>query len=489
MRSLFLVFGLFLFTSVEASLVNPDSLMGVDSIPAFVDNPYASHLDSIIQCYYEDLVELSQDLSSPEELMVSDSVPIFSSEIYAQRLEKLDAKTPFDLSYNQTIEAFIHLYVSKKRRLSASSLGRSELYFPMFEETLNKHGLPLELKYLAVVESGLNPAAKSRAGATGLWQFMYRTGKHFGLDVTSYTDERCDPKKSTEAASQYLGYLYGLFGDWNLALAAYNCGEGRVTRAIRRSGGKRDYWDLYPYLPRETRGYVPAFVAVNYMFEHAADHNIYATQIENSANDVDTVTLKHPTSLERAAKIIDVDPAVLYTLNPVYRTGFIPAYDDLNILYLPKDKAQIWVSNESKIDSILKVEAVKVEVAALEAVKKSSYQYTVRSGDYLGKIAARNGCSVRQLQDWNNLRSTNLRVGQKLMIYGSEQPQPKKPVQQPLPKTETIKGDTYYTVRSGDTLWDIAEAQGLSLEDLKRWNQGVNFKNMKPGNKLIVGRK
>ena len=489
MRSPILVLGLFLVISVEARSINPDSLVVVDSLPTFVDNPYASHLDSIIQCYYEDLVDLSQGLNSPQDLMVSDSVPIFSSEVYAQRLELLDAKTPFDLSYNQTIEAFIHLYVSKKRRLSASSLGRSELYFPMFEETLDKYDLPLELKYLAVVESGLNPTAKSRAGATGLWQFMYRTGKHFGLDVTSYTDERCDPKKSTEAASQYLSYLYGLFGDWNLALAAYNCGEGRVTKAIRRSGGKRDYWDLYPYLPRETRGYVPAFVAVNYMFEYAGDHNIYATPIENTATDVDSITLKHPTSLERAAEIIEVDPAVLYTLNPVYRTGFVPAYDDLNILFLPKEKAQLWVNNELKIDSLLKLEATKVEAEAVEAEQKSSYQYTVRSGDYLGKIAARNGCSVRQLQDWNNLRSTNLRVGQKLLIYGSQQAQPKKQVQQQKPKIETIEGATYYTVRSGDTLWDIAKAQGQSLEDLKRWNHGVNFNNMKPGNKLIVGQK
>ena len=229
-----------------------DSLTVNDTSFALRSMPYADHLDSIIRCYHEELIAYDS-LILLSELMTSDSAPVYSSHVYAKRLAMLDKKTPFDLSHNERVEAFIHLYVTKKRLLSSNSLGRSVQYFPLFEEVLDRYGLPLELKYLAVVESGLNPTAKSRAGASGLWQFMYRTGKHFGLTINSYVDDRCDPKKSTEAACAYLKYLYNLFDDWDLALAAYNCGEGRVSRAIRRSGGKT-YWDIYPYLPRETRG-------------------------------------------------------------------------------------------------------------------------------------------------------------------------------------------------------------------------------------------
>ena len=465
----------------------PDSVSVSDSIRPMEDVAYAAHLDSVIQCYYEDLVGLSEPLFSPIELGVSDSMPLFTSEIYAERLDIIDQRTPFDLSYNNTVEAFIHLYMSKKRSLSANSLGRSELYFPPFEEALDRHNLPLELKYLAVVESGLNPQAKSRAGAAGLWQFMYRTGKHFGLDVNSYVDERCDPEKSTEAACRYLGYLYNLFDDWNLALAAYNCGEGRVASAIRKSGGKRNYWEIYPYLPRETRGYVPAFIAVNYLFAYAGEHNIQASNVQHRSYEIDSVHLNQPVTFSQVAEILGMDKEVISSLNPAYKMEVFPAYENHRVMYLPKDKINIWVANQEVIEAALKTEKAQAAVKSVPEPKSTTY-YTVRSGDYLGKIANRYGCSVRQIQDWNNLRGTSLRIGQRLTLYSDEIAQTQQKKEHKPVITESEK-NTYYTIQIGDTLWDIAKDRGIGLEDLKTLNPGVNFNKMKPGQKIIVAKK
>jgi membrane-bound lytic murein transglycosylase D len=481
------ILSLSLLSIVAQALNPPDSSATLDSISPLEDVAYAAELDSIIKCYYEDLISLSEPIYSLQELSVSDSMPVFSSEVYAERLSVIDQRTPFDLSYNNTVEAFIHLYMSKKRSLSSNSLGRSQLYFSQFEAALDRNNLPLELKYLAVVESGLNPKAKSRAGATGLWQFMYRTGKHFGLEVNSYVDERCDPEKSTEAACQYLGYLYNLFDDWNLALAAYNCGEGRVASAIRRSGGKRDYWEIYPYLPRETRGYVPAFIAVNYLFAYAGEHNIKASNIQHRDYEIDSVHLRQPVTFSQVAEILNLDVETISTLNPVYRMEVIPAYDNHRTMYLPKEKINLWVANQDSIENTLKSLKAQDQVKAVPEQKPTTY-YTVRSGDYLGKIANRYGCSVRQIQDWNNMRSTSLRVGQRLTLYSNEVVSFKpKPRAQPV--ITQSGNNVYYTIRSGDTLWDIAEARGVGLESLKSMNPGVSSNRMKPGQKIIVSKK
>ena len=457
-----------------------DSLTVNDTSIALRSIPYADHLDSIIRCYHEELIAYDS-LILLSELMTSDSVPVYSSHVYAERLAVLDKKTPFDLSHNERVEAFIHLYVTKKRLLSSNSLGRSMQYFPLFEEALDKHALPLELKYLAVVESGLNPTAKSRAGATGLWQFMYRTGKNFGLTINSYVDDRCDPKKSTEAACAYLKYLYNLFNDWDLALAAYNCGEGRVSRAIRRSGGKT-YWDIYPYLPRETRGYVPAFIAVNYLFAYHQEHLIYPTTIAFYAHTVDTIHLKGSASFEQLSDVLQLDVEILKDLNPAYRLDVVPAYDkEHSIVCIPKEAVDLWVANQDFLEAAL------IEISSSEPISVPSKEqyYIVQSGDYLGKIAAQNHCTVSQLQQWNGLTSTRLSIGQKLVIYTDGTPAQNTSSKPIISKSGN---NTLYSIRSGDTLWDIAKAQGISLDQLKRWNSDVDFTNMKPGQKIIVNK-
>ena len=230
-------------------------------------------------------------------------IPAWPEATYQSRLQYLDGQTPFDLTYNPVVQSYIDLYAVRKREMTSRMLGLSDLYFPVFEEYLDRHGMPLEMKYLAVVESALNPAARSRAGAVGLWQFMLPTGKMFGLKADSYVDERHDLHKSTEAACNYLTYLYKIYDNWELALAAYNCGPGNVNKAIRRSGGRKDYWEIYDHLPRETRGYVPAFIAVNYVFAHAADHNLYPVAPTYCAHEVDTVQVCYPLDLSNIAAL------------------------------------------------------------------------------------------------------------------------------------------------------------------------------------------
>jgi len=489
MRYCFLALFLLITGASTASVVSLDTTQKeTEDTLVLRDIESAAQLDSAIFCYYEELIQLSHEVYSLEDLSIPDSLPVFTAKQYEERLAVMDAMTPFDLSYNNVVEAFIHLYVSKKRELSAKCLGRSDMYFPMFEQMLDKYGLPLELKYLAVVESALDPKARSRAGATGIWQFMYGTGKLFGLQINSYVDERCDPMKSTEAACKYFQHLYALFGDWNLALAAYNCGEGRVTRAIRRSGGKKNYWDIYPYLPRETRGYVPAFIAVNYLFAHATDHLIKPMPSAYHAFEVDSVHVGRSMSFAQIATILDMDEESIAELNPVYRLNEIPAYGKFRVLNLPKDKLNLWITNEETIYEQLAAAQPEEKTAAPEAPRDVVY-YTVRSGDYLGRIASRYSCSVRQIQQWNGMSGTYIKPGQKLLLYADHvrQPATASATAKPM-ETHTEGSNVYYSIRPGDTLWDIAKAKGISVDDLKRWNNHLNFNNIKPGQKIVVGK-
>lgn len=341
------------------------------------------------------------------------------TELLKERLEALNARTPFQIEYNPKLESVIKQYLKYRKRGLTRIIGLSKYYFPMFEEVLDKHNLPLELKYLAVVESALDPRAKSPAGASGLWQFMYQTGRAFDLKSNSYVDDRNDPILSTEAASEYLSYLHGLFDDWDLALAAYNSGPGNVSKAIRRSGGSRNYWNIRPFLPRETANYVPAFLATMYIFEYADEHGLYTNGPTTPVIATDTIHIKETISFEQINKVTDIPIKELQYLNPSYKLGVIPyAKDRPYALRLPLEAVGTFVANEESVYAYAKAEFEQKEKPNPDLLKDNErISYRVKSGDYLGKIAQRYRVSVNQIKQWNGLRNNNLRIGQVLVIF------------------------------------------------------------------------
>lgn len=412
-----------------------------------------------------------------------------STEVLKQRLEDLNARTPFRIEYNPTLENVIKYYLKNRRNSITRIMGLSEYYFPMFEEILDRHGLPLELKYLAIVESALNPTAKSRMGATGLWQFMLPTGKMYGLNVTSYVDERSDPILSTDAASRYLKSLKNSFDDWDLALAAYNCGPGNVSKAIRRSGGSTDYWTLRNFLPRETAGYVPAFIATMYIFEYAAEHGFTRKSERIPYLATDTIRVKQQITLDQVAKLTSLDKQELEFLNPSYKVGIIPAVEGRDyVLRLPITTLGAFVNNEEAIYDYVKTEMEEIKESLPEHyTEPDKIRYKVKNGDVLGKIAGRYGVSVKQIQQWNGLRNTHLKVGQNLILY------PRKNVNTVVSKsTETAtaskgnQSERVYTVKAGDSLWSISQKfPGVSVENIQKWN-GISGTSLKPGTKLKI---
>ncbi|WP_456423100.1 LysM peptidoglycan-binding domain-containing protein [Lutibacter sp.] len=416
------------------------------------------------------------------------------TDLLKERLKILDSKTPFHIEYNKNLEQVIRTYLKRRKSAFSALMERARFYFPMFEEQLDKYDIPLEIKYLAIVESALKPRARSRVGATGLWQFMYQTGKQFGLDVSSYVDERSDPYRATEAACKYLASLYKIFGDWDLALAAYNSGPGNVTKAIRRSGGSTNYWNIRHNLPRETAGYVPAFYATLYIFEYANEHNIKAKESAMNYFETDTVQIKRQLTFEQIYETLNVDIEVLQFLNPQYKLDIIPYIKGKNYtLTLPVKDIGSFVSNEQQIYAFANAEEAKREKPLPKYFEMNDrIRYRVRSGDYLGKIATRFGVSISKIKRWNNLRSTRLRIGQRLTIYPrklntvSSLKSTKKTYKKSLPKG---KFNTYI-VKSGDSLWLIAQKfANVSVQNIKDWNNIWSVKNLKPGTKLKIFKK
>lgn len=475
------------------------ALDSTEQDPAYVyieDDPKLATLDSLIGVEYF----LSSCFESDPAILNNQNfekgtIPHYSNEEYEKRVHNLNSRTPFALDYNPTVQKFIELYANKRREQVSRMLGVSELYFPMFAELLDEYNLPFELKYLAVVESALNPTARSRAGAKGLWQFMYSTGKIYGLKATSYMDDRYDPYKSTEAACKYLGFLYGIYDNWELALAAYNSGPGRVNRAIRRSGGKRNYWELWRYLPRETRGYVPAFIAVNYIMNYASEHNIYPTPPKYLSYQVDTLVLRNKFFLEDVSEVLDLPMEDLVYLNPVYKTGLVPGIEgESYVLTLPCDKVGDFMSNENTIYKYREIvpqdstENEAEQLAKKPVAKETLAYHKVRSGEVLGLIAERYKCSLSNIREWNNLSGSRIYVGQRLMIYTPINELVKSAaVQKTSPQKTNKSGYIYHTIRSGDTLWDIAKLyDGVTISQIRRLNNINNDKRLKPGVKIKV---
>lgn len=393
------------------------SLMSQNLTP---DMPIVRALDSVANImFFQDNYlapdnELHAFYQSPLE-----QTPYFADSVIARRIEELDRMSPFEMVYNQHVKDFIELYAVRKRALTSRVLGLGAIYFPMIEEMLDKYNMPLELKYLAVVESALNPTAVSRAGARGLWQFMYNTGKLYGLKANSMVDDRSDPYKATDAACRHLRDLYELYGSWSLALAAYNSGAGNVNKAIRRAGGIKDYWAIWPYLPRETRGYVPAFIAVNYVMHYSSEHNIYPLHPGILYGGIDTVEVHDVLSFDQISEFLGVPAEQVKFLNPAYKEEIIPASADKTyVLRLPREKVADFINNEKALYQYKTQKGIERE--KLLAKIKSATERTVhivRRGETLSSVAKKYHCRVSDLKKWNGLRKKYIRKGQRLVIF------------------------------------------------------------------------
>ncbi len=454
------------------------------------------------------------------EINLSKSFPRnIPDSVYIQRL--MDAEMAVDLSYNKVVNSYIKMYTEKRRNQVEVMLGLSAYYFPIFEETLDKYNMPIELKYLPIIESALNPVARSRVGANGLWQFMYATGKQMGLEVTTFVDERRDPVKATDAAARYLQNLYNTYGDWHLAIAAYNCGPGNVNRAIRRSGGKRNYWDIYYRLPRETRGYVPAFIAAMYTMEHYKEHNLQPRYPEIPLM-TDTIMVNTYLHFNQIEATLNITKEEIRALNPMYRQDVIPAKANKAYpLVLPEEMVLNFIDQDTTIfayerekyfpNNTLKQpeQSTGGYFTPVDVKGKAKIFYTVKSGDNVGFISSWFKVRASDLRYWNNIRRDVIRIGQKLVIYVPEKDKAKykkvntmtfaqkqasigktsKPAVKQ--KAEPLDNNyVYYKVRKGDTLWDISQKYaGINSNEIMKLNNLKNDHSLYIGQQLKIKRK
>lgn len=422
---------------------------------------------------------------------------------YINRLNKIPSVV--ELTFNTIVKRFIEVYTVKRRDKVEEMLALKEYYFPMFEEVFDKYDLPLELKYLSVIESALNPCAVSRAGATGLWQFMYGTGRLYKLNINSFVDERRDPMAETYAAAKFLKDLYSIYNDWGLVIAAYNCGPGNVNKAIRRSGGKRNYWDIYYFLPRETRGYVPAFIAAMYVMNYYKDHNLSPRLSVTVPPPADTILVNKNIHLQQVADVLNVPLQQLRDLNPQYRHDIIPGKYSTCALRLPEKDALRFIDYQ---DSIVKYKNSQFFTGDLKITSFSyrsgrylpppptgnmdKIRHKVTTGQTLGQISTLYHVRVSDIKYWNDISRNKIRAGQNLVIYVPKKKSAKQTAAEQTttkPATEKQNGEGYilYEVKSGDSLYKIASLYpGVSSEDLMKWNNLAYDTKIKPGQTIKI---
>jgi membrane-bound lytic murein transglycosylase D len=456
-------------------------MVGLAIKPYTIMNVNINNVDSLIRKHNsEEKVQLS---SLPKDRKII----VYPDIYYEFRIENLDKKSPIKLDFNSDVKKYIDLYIEKRPEKVAEFQGKKELYFPIFEEYLDKYKLPLELKYLAIVESGLDPLARSSSGAVGLWQLLLNSSKLLGLQVDSYKDERCDPYLSTDAACRYLKYLFEVFNDWQLALAAYNGGPGEVRNAIIRSGGKTNFWEIQPFLPEQTKWYVPAFIAVVYLANHASEHGIEALPPKYNYFQTDTLMIQEATEFSKVSEKIDLPIENIRFLNPTYKRDYIPDMGKPQSLVLPSEKILVFLKTENQIysrtnDTLNYIDKLS---QAGDTNGKIKIVYTVGKGDFLNKIAMSFNCTADNIRAWNNLKSDKLSSGQKLNIWQSRT-NVSDTLNQSGPENSK-ESYFYYTVKKGDTMSKIAERFKCdSAKSIKLANNLTNDHDLKPGQKLKI---
>lgn len=493
---------------VDAQIINQSQ--DVSAVKIDYD-PIAATLDSLLNLTYVLRLSSNNAFGSNGNFKPSET-PVYADDIYRKRIQKI--QSPIPLTFNSEVKEYINMYAVRKRGLTERVMGLSNLYFPLYEAILDQQGLPLEFKYLSVVESALNPFAVSPVGATGLWQFMFGTGKLYNLKITSYIDERRDPVKSTYAACQYFKDMYAIYNDWLLVIAAYNCGAGNVNKAIARSGGKKTFWEISRYLPKETRGYVPAFIAVTYLMNYTSEHNLQSVPPLISYFEADTVLVDQKVTLRDIADATNTPAELLTYLNPVYKKGVIPDADEPLTLRLPSNKINAYLANMSNIFRSEEEEPSQLYASTgdgnVELIQKI---HKVKKGEQLSSIARKYNCTIADLKSWNRIRKNKLVTGQRLTVYveqkteklAAKPTQDKNTIAENKSKTEenalvseaksveVVKTSAqenvkfaYHTVQPGDTLWNIAKRyDGMTVQQIKKINR-LSTNELKVGTKLKV---
>ena len=523
-------FGQEIFNKPQTNVSFLDSIKKTfikDNIASCVDSLWMKELTNLD--LYNNLEKDIKNINLDEK--VDYELP---TELLKKRLMEMDSKSPFNIEYNQGLENIIKSFLKNRKKAFERLMAISEYYFPLFEDALSKQNVPLEIKYLAVVESALNPKAVSRVGATGLWQFMYQTGKQYNLNIDSYVDDRSDPLKASAAAAQYMTNMYKIFGDWDLVLASYNSGPGNVAKAIRRSGGQQNFWNIRKYLPQETQGYVPAFLATMYIYEYHKEHGIHPDRAIVKHFATDTIMIKKQMTFRQISDLLDIPVAQLQLLNPLFKLNVDPAYfDTKHFLRLPSQKIAIFTSNEDKIYAYVQHEldqrerpfssyqqayASRDSLRSMESemVQKVKF-HKVKRGDDLAEIADRYDVSVSDIKKWNKLKKNKAPLGKNLKIVTTERiasrvkktkvdstavaaipkaiaPNSNTIAQVSVKETKVYKEEKvvsfqdvtkFYKVKKGDNLGEISEKYDVAISDLKKWNKLKN-NNVPLGKKLKI---